>query len=159
MASGDENRLVAWNRELEAVHQRLREALRIAREEIAAGHGADAAASASANLLLYCHGFCAALGGHHAGEDGALFPELAERHPELRPVIAKLEQDHAMIGSLLAQFQRAIDSGAAPEVLSSHLEGIAAIMESHFRFEERQLLEPLAKLDLDADPRTVFGPL
>jgi hypothetical protein len=38
------------------------------------------------------------------------------------------------------------------------LEGIAAIMESRFRYEERELVEPLSGLDLDADPRRVLGP-
>ncbi|WP_206080166.1 hypothetical protein [Propioniciclava coleopterorum] len=33
------------------------------------------------------------------------------------------------------------------------LDGLAAIMESHFRYEERELLGILATLDLDADPR------
>lgn len=32
-------------------------------------------------------------------------------------------------------------------------------MESHFRYEERQLLTVLETLSLDADPGDVFGPL
>lgn len=36
---------------------------------------------------------------------------------------------------------------------------LAAIMESHFRYEERRLLGPLSALELDADPPTVLGPL
>ncbi|WP_153534121.1 hemerythrin domain-containing protein [Actinomadura macrotermitis] len=153
--AGDENRIVAWNRELAAVHQRLRRALRLAREAIDAGD----AASAGNDLLLYCHGFCAALSGHHVSEDDALFPELAERHPELRPTIAKLQQDHELIASLLRQFEQALNSGAPPERLSSHLDGLSAIMESHFQYEERQLLGPLAALDLDLAPGTALGPL
>ena len=37
-------------------------------------------------------------------------------------------------------------------------EGIAAIMESHFRYEERQLLAVLDTLTLDADPHDVLRP-
>ncbi len=46
-----------------------------------------------------------------------------------------------------------------PKDLSLHLEGITAIMESHFRYEERQLLEVLKTLALDADSERVLGAL
>ncbi|MES9539922.1 MULTISPECIES: hemerythrin domain-containing protein [unclassified Actinomadura] len=156
--SEGQNRLIAWNRELAAAHQRLRQALHLARRALDAGDSAEAA-SAGSDLLLYCKGFCAALEGHHLSEDAALFPELAARHPELRPVITKLQQDHELIASLLTQFDHALSTGGPPDVLASHLDGLAAIMESHFRYEERQLLDTLAALELDVDPRTLLGPL
>lgn len=155
MGEGDENRLIAWHHELAAAHQRLRQALRIAQEALDAGD----AAAARTELLLYCHGFCAALSGHHVSEDAALFPELSARHPALRPTIAKLEQDHEMIALLLRQFDHALNSGAPPDELSLHLEGLSAIMESHFQYEERRLLDTLSRLELHADPRDVLGPL
>jgi hypothetical protein len=52
-----------------------------------------------------------------------------------------------------------VDTAAAPAELARHLEGLAAIMESHFRFEERKLLDILQSLDWDAEPTAVFGPL
>lgn len=64
-----------------------------------------------------------------------------------------------MIATLLVQFERAIEADAEAAELSLHLEGFAAIMESHFRYEERELLGILADLDLDADPQTLLGPL
>lgn len=155
MGEGEKNRLTAWNRELQAAHQRLRRALLLVRESL---ESADPA-SARADLLLYCKGFCAALDGHHRSEDAGLFPELSARHPVLRPVIAKLEQDHAMIAWLLGELDRAIASAAPASELSRHLDGISAIMESHFRYEERQLLGTLAELELDADPHDLLGPL
>ena len=154
MGEGEQNRLVAWNRELVAAHQRLRRALRLAREALDSGD----VVSARADLMLYCHGFCAALSGHHSSEDVALFPELSARHPALRPAIAKLEQDHQMIASLLTDFDHALTTPDSPSELSLHLDGIAAIMESHFRYEERQLLDALSTFDLAADPRSVLGP-
>lgn len=151
---GEAGRLVAWDRELREVHDRLRGALRVARE------AADVdVPDAARDLLLYCHGFCVALSGHHLGEDRALFPSLRVAHPQLAPVIAKLEQDHSMIASLLAGLRAAVDAAESGERLARHLEGLAAIMESHFRFEERELLGILSSLELDADPRVVFGPL
>jgi hemerythrin-like domain-containing protein len=148
LAELDHSRLVAWDRELRAVHERLREALRVIRDE-----------PATADLLLYCHGFCAALTGHHEGEDRSLFPAVAQRHPELRDTLRKLEQDHSMIGYLLGGLRDAVGRSAAPEELRRHLDGVGAIMESHFRFEERALLPALDALTLDATPADVLGPL
>lgn len=157
MGEGEKTRLVAWSRELRAVHERLRQALRVTRTAIA--QGADAAAPATRDLLLHCHGFCAALTGHHRGEDRELFPVVAEKHPHLREALRHLQQDHSMIAHLLAGLQAAVERSATPAELDRHLEGVAAIMESHFRYEERQLLTVLEALDLDVDPRDVLGPL
>lgn len=64
-----------------------------------------------------------------------------------------------MIGYLLSGLSDAVDRSATPEELDRHVEGIAAIMESHFGFEERALLEILDTLDLDADRDDALGPL
>ena len=148
------SRLVAWDRELREAHDRLRAALRLAQQS------ADAdLPDVTRELLLYCQGFCVALGAHHEGEDRLLFPELRSAFPELTNTIAILEQDHAMIAHLLRALQAAVDAAAAPPELAQHFAGIAAIMESHFRFEERKLLDILESLELDAEPEAVFGPL
>lgn len=149
-------RLVAWSRELRAVHDRLREALIVTRRALAAGEPTE---SATRDLLVFCHGFCTALIAHHEGEDRVLFPAIAEQHPELRETLHNLQQDHSMIAHLLAGLQAAVARAAPPGALDQHLEGVAAIMESHFRYEERQLLTVLEPLALDADPRAVLGPL
>ena len=149
-------RLVACAAEMRQVHDRLRGALRVTRAALAEGGDAE---SASRDLLLYCHGFCAALIGHHEGEDATLFPAIVAVHPELAATVAKLEQDHAMIGTLLTQLTAVVDRGPSPAELEPHVEGIAAIMESHFRYEERELLGVLETLDLDAEVAEVFGPL
>jgi len=138
------------------VHARLREALRVTREAVDRGESAETPAR---ELLLFCHGFCSALDAHHTGEDRTLFPAIAAAHPDLAPVLRKLEQDHSMIGHLLGGLEAAAGSRSSPEVLASHLEGIAAIMESHFRYEERQLLTVLESLDLEADPGEALGTL
>jgi len=167
---------VAWSQELRRVHTRLREALRVTQDAVADTPGDQAAVTdspgvdgldtartrgrhATRELLLYCHGFCAALDGHHQGEDRTLFPAIAAAHPDLGPVLRKLEQDHSMIAHLLTGLRDASDRAAPPEELALHLEGIAAIMESHFRYEERQLLTVLDTLRLDAAPGDVLGPL
>lgn len=53
---------------------------------------------------------------------------------------------------------RALPGGRRGAELDQHLEGIAAIMDSHFRYEERQLLTVLDTLALESDPRDVLGP-
>ncbi|MDF2846303.1 MAG: hemerythrin protein, partial [Oerskovia sp.] len=65
MTEGEKTRLVAWSHELRAVHDRLREALRVTRAALDDGAAAE---PATRDLLLFCHGFCTALTGHHEGE-------------------------------------------------------------------------------------------
>lgn len=156
MTEGDKDRLIAWNHEMRAVHERLREALRLTRIALAGGASTE---PAQRDLLLFCHGFCTALTGHHEGEDRELFPAIAAAHPELRDVLRKLQQDHSMIAYLLGALQAAVDRTAPSDELDRHLEGVAAIMESHFRYEERSLGVVLEALELNADPGQVFGPL
>lgn len=155
MAEGEQARLVAWGDELRAVHARLRAALRMTIAAIAAGHEPG---QPTRDLLVFCHSFCSALTAHHRGESTELFPTLVQTHPELRATLQKLEQDHVMIADLVAALQSASEHGGSPAQLERHLHGIAAIMESHFRYEERQLLTVLDTLSLEADPREVLGP-
>lgn len=169
MGEGETTRLVAWYDEMTAVHGRLRRALELVRDtaDDARGGAPDGAgADPRADLLVYCRGFCTALTRHHTSEDAALFPELERRHPELGAVVRALRQDHGMIAYLLADFEAALDrvqaaSGGPVTALevARHLDGVGAIMESHFRYEERALGEVLTALDLDAAPETVLGPL
>lgn len=156
MTEGEKARLVAWRREMCGVHDRLRAALRVTRAAVADG---DAAQAATRDLLLFCHGFCTALTMHHEGEDRTLFPAIAAAHPRLRETLRYLEQDHSMIAHLLGGLQQAVADSATPPELDRHLDGIAAIMESHFRYEERRLLTVLETLDPEAEAHAVFGPL
>lgn len=64
-----------------------------------------------------------------------------------------------MIAYLITELENAVAHAATPPELERHLDGISAIMESHFRYEERQLLTVLETLALDADPSEVLGPL
>lgn len=152
----DAARLIAWDQELRSAHSRLRAALAATREAL--DRDADAPDAAS-ELALYCIGFCAALDGHHGAEDRALFPALRAEHPELGGIIDKLMQDHSMLAHLLSALRTAAERGDGVESIGQHLDGIAAIMESHFRFEEREILEPLRAIMLDGDVQRVLGPL
>lgn len=160
MTEGETTRLIVWSTELRRVHGRLREALEVVRAAV--DHDLDdsgGAAAAGRDLLLFCHGFCAALTEHHEGEDRDLFPAIAAADPELADVLRHLQQDHSMIAHLVTGLQAALASAAPPAEVERHLDGIGAIMESHFRYEERQLLTVLETLALDADPGAVMGRL
>ncbi|WP_418058335.1 hemerythrin domain-containing protein [Pimelobacter simplex] len=139
-----------------AVHARLRAALAVTRTALAEG---AAVPEPERELLLYCHGFCVALDGHHGAEDDALFPALVSRRPELAPAVAQLRQDHSMLGHLLHALRAATERAEEPAALAAHLDGIEAIMESHFRYEERVLLDVLAGIELPLSVPEAFGPL
>ncbi|PRA81899.1 hemerythrin domain-containing protein [Microbacterium sp. MYb66] len=152
----DVARLIAWDQELRSAHSRLRAALAATHEALSEGEDAPQATS---ELVLYCIGFCTALDGHHGAEDRMLFPALREEHPELGGIIDKLMQDHSMLAHLLASLRTAAERGDDAASIGRHLDGIAAIMESHFRFEEREILEPLRAIVVDGDVKSVLGPL
>ena len=156
MIERETSRLVAWSHELRRVHAGIRSALEVTRQSVREGQPGE---PATRELLLYCHGFCVALDEHHRGEDRALFPAIEAEHPELAPVLRALEQDHSMIAHLLHGLSASAERAAPPEELERHLDGVAAIMESHFRYEERQLLTVLEGLELRAAVSDVLGPL
>ncbi len=155
-APGDGGRLVAWAHEMTVVHDRLRRAVALARESVAQDGPVEVAL---ADPLLYCWGSCTALAGHHDGEDARLFPVVVAEHPELAGVVERLQEDHHMVELLLAELRRVLAEGAPRPVLLSHLDGLAAIMDSHFGYEERTLLPVLQRLRLDAPAADVLGPL
>lgn len=149
-------RATAWAAQLRAVHARLREALELARGALELG---ETPAVDGRDLHLYCVGFCAALSGHHRAEDHGLFPAVEAAHPRLAGTLRYLRQDHAQLEHLLGSLAAAVQRGDPPAALLRHLDGVDAVMESHFRYEERELLTVLEELHLDRSTREVLGPL
>ena len=151
-------RVIAWGQEMRAVHQRLRAALDIARESVE--HGEQPESLVSNDLQLFCGGFCVALQGHHTSEDATLFPLVLGAQPDLAEVIDKLKQDHSMIAHLIRGLEQALRTGDQQGALLRHLDGIQAVMETHFGFEERQLVSLLDTLDIAGmDKTAMFGPI
>ncbi len=139
------------------VHERLRAALSLSRQALEDGGHLD---SLTRETLLYCWGFCTALRGHHRSEDQVLFPRLSGAHPDLVPVISQLIQDHNMIAHLIGELERSLDSGTTTVDKLRHLDGIEAVMETHFRYEERRLLAVLDDVaDESLTATDLFGPL
>lgn len=149
-------RVVAWSAEMRRVHQRLADALTIARESIEAG----GPVAPALDPLTYCWAFCAALDGHHGGEDDLLFPAVLAAHSDMADVLTTLARDHRMIGHLLGELRHAMTDGAGAADLLRHLDGVEAVMTTHFRYEEKRLLGIIDEVGLqDLDAATVFGPL
>ncbi|AUG80596.1 hypothetical protein CFP65_5918 [Kitasatospora sp. MMS16-BH015] len=155
-------RLNALGAELHAIHRGLRAELTRLRTEVAAhlaGHGPR-----PRELRAHCLAFCAALTTHHTGEDAGAFPALAAAHPELRPVIAKLTEDHGLIAGILRSLDQLLTglpdhpTPAEATRIQGELDGLAAILESHFGFEERRITAALDALPASAGtPVTLLG--
>lgn len=139
------SRPAALGAELRRVHDALRADLRALQADAASG----APPEARWTLPAHCLAFCAALTAHHTGEDAGAFPALAERFPELAPVLEKMAEDHVWIAGVLARVEELArelaEAGTSPR-LAGELDGLAAIAESHFSFEERRITAALDRL-------------
>jgi hemerythrin HHE cation binding domain-containing protein len=135
------DRLQAWGRQLRLVHDELRAQAGRMRESVQDGE-AGAETGLSAELTLFCLGFCGALTSHHVAEDERLFPRVLDARPGLGAVTARLSDDHRLLAALVKDLDHVARTAGPDEVLR-HLDGISAIMESHFRYEERELTRVL----------------
>lgn len=133
----------------------LRTSLYKARRTLAAD---PLALAASCELIVHCRHFCNFLNSHHRAEDNSVFPMLENSHPELVPVIKNLMQDHVMIENLVLELETAIVAGARSAEVEQHLDGIEAVIETHFAYEERQLVAILdATTGLGTDVGATLG--
>jgi Hemerythrin HHE cation binding domain len=152
------DRVMALSEQLVQVHQGLRDRLAGLRQQAAAG-GPEISAGAGlgpGDLLGHCLGFCRAVQAHHTGEDTGLFPALQAAAPELTPVIVKLAEDHTLVAGILQQVRELLAQPAGPDTLRRELDGLTAILESHFAFEERRLAAALDALGPDDRFPAVF---
>ncbi|MCC8246506.1 hemerythrin domain-containing protein [Saccharothrix luteola] len=127
----------AFGNQLVQAHIALRERLEALSDGLADG-------ARVTDLWSHCLSFCAALERHHTAEDDGVFPVLAREHPELRPVLDELGRDHRIVSDALAALGELGD--AEPEVLQRELAGVAALMETHFTYEERKIADVLSAL-------------
>ncbi|MFF5497526.1 hemerythrin domain-containing protein [Streptomyces aquilus] len=157
MASRDGDRAVALSQQLAQAHQELRRQITEIRTRIGQRRLSDDV------LLTHCLAFCAALTSHHQGEDEGMFSALLRQRPELAATVTKLVEDHGLISTILSQVSELADRAAAsPDAglaaIGRELDGLAAIMESHFSYEERTISEALDDGVPDTDwSDMVFG--
>ncbi|GAV43944.1 hemerythrin domain-containing protein [Streptomyces acidiscabies] len=157
MASRSGDRAVALSRQLAQAHQELRRQIGEIRTGIGHRRSGDDV------LLTHCLAFCTALTSHHEGEDDGMFSQLLRERPDLAATVANLVEDHGLIASILSRVRELADSATAShgpdlEAIGRELDGLAAIMESHFSYEERTISKALDAGTADPDwPDMVFG--
>jgi hypothetical protein len=97
----------------------------------------------------YCASYCRIVTGHHSLEDEAIFPHLRRERP-LAPVIDRLGEEHVVIHGVLERVDRALaDHLGRPGDFSgieAALDLLSDTLLSHLAYEERELVEPLARL-------------
>ncbi|MCO6004087.1 hemerythrin domain-containing protein [Actinoallomurus purpureus] len=90
---------------------------------------------------------------HHTGEDDLAFPYLAGRFPELRPVLTELRRDHDIVAGIMRALQDLLvgltvdPDPAGRRRVRAELDGLAALLESHFGYEEKRLVSALNALE------------
>ncbi|MFI6071645.1 hypothetical protein ACIA5C_08655 [Actinoplanes sp. NPDC051343] len=74
-----------------------------------------------------------------------MFTDLLRERPDLATTVDNLVQDHEMISSILARVAELAGRAAVTADSAGHgsieleLDGLAAIMDNHFRYEERAI--------------------
>jgi hemerythrin-like domain-containing protein len=100
-------------------------------------------------LGAFCQGYCRLVTTHHTLEDVAMLPRLRSLEPGLTPVVDRLEQEHAVIHEVLEELDRALVAYVAAPAESDRLRAavdlLTDVLLSHLAYEERELVEPLAR--------------
>lgn len=147
--TGSDDRLRAFGNELVEVHLWLREELDRLRDDVDAY--VEDRAGRPRMLRAHCLTFCDAIRRHHTGEDADAFTALLSRFPELGDVVEQLRHDHeavtGMLGDLESLLARLDTEPAQGERVRDELDGISALLESHFRYEEKRIVAALNALD------------
>jgi hemerythrin-like domain-containing protein len=87
---------------------------------------------------------------HHVLEDRSVFPHLRRQDEALGPVIDRLEEEHEQIADLLERVDQALVALVAAEDdgidrVERAMNLLTDALLSHFSYEERELIEPLAR--------------
>jgi hypothetical protein len=96
-----------------------------------------------------CQMQCVSLTEHHGTEDAAIFPHLRQSQSGLRNVLDQLDTEHHAIHDVLEEVDAAlIHLVQHPADLGPVTEAIDLLTDtllSHFAYEERELVGPLAQ--------------
>lgn len=156
----------ATGQHLVDVHDGLRaelEQLRGLVDQVAAGRlGAGEARSHIATMTMrqnswtlgaYCEAYCRVVTTHHTIEDVSMLPHLRAGDPRLGPVIDRLGQEHHVIHDLLERVDRGLvalvaGQAGALDRLRAAVDLLGDALLSHLSYEERELVEPLARLGM-----------
>jgi alkanesulfonate monooxygenase SsuD/methylene tetrahydromethanopterin reductase-like flavin-dependent oxidoreductase (luciferase family)/hemerythrin-like domain-containing protein len=153
----------AAGRHLIDVHDALRAELTQLRdlvEQVAAGTANPAAVRSFINRMTirqnhwtlgtFCETYCRTVTHHHTLEDRSVFPHLRRSDTGLGPVLDRLEEEHEQIADLLERVDQALVALVAAEDdgidrVGHAMDLLTDALLSHFSYEERELVEPLAR--------------
>jgi Luciferase-like monooxygenase/Hemerythrin HHE cation binding domain len=155
----------AGPRQLIDVHDHLRSELEQIRDlvrQVAAGRLDPAALRSELNQMTlrqnnwtlgaYCESYCRLVATHHTLEDQAMLPQLKAADPRLGPVVDRLTEEHGVIHDVLERVDRALVSLVSePDGMTDLQNAVDLLTDtllSHLSYEERELVEPLARLQL-----------
>ena len=144
------------------VHDHYRDELAQVRDVLAqVRHGTVGVADARATLNAMtirannwtlggiCQAQCVSLTQHHTMEDASIFTHLGRHQSGLKPVLDRLAEEHLAIHELLEEIDAAlIHLVGHPHDYSPITEAIDLLSDtllSHFAYEERELIGPLAR--------------
>jgi hemerythrin-like domain-containing protein len=99
----------------------------------------------------YCESYCRVVTMHHTLEDQTLFPRLRRGDPRLAPVVDRLQEEHHAIHEVLERVDRALVAfvaGKDGDELSAAVDLLTDTLLSHLAYEERELVEPIARLGI-----------
>lgn len=156
---------VAAAQQLVTIHDNLRSELDNIRdlvEQVAAGTmDAGRARSELSTMTVrqnnwtlgtYCESYCRFVTMHHGAEDAQLFPHLRRSDPALVPVMDRLQQEHRVIHAVLDRVDLAlvalVDGTGDIDGLRNVVDLMTDTLLSHLAYEEREVLEPLARFPL-----------
>ena len=101
------------------------------------------------SLGAYCASYCRVVTQHHTLEDTSVFPHLRAQEKALEPVIDRLTEEHHVIHRVLNDVDSALvafinhPGDFAP--LQEAVDVLTDVLLSHLAYEERELVEPLAR--------------
>lgn len=112
-------------------------------------------------LGAYCASYCRLTTVHHEREDADLFPHLRKSDPRLGPVLDRLTEEHHAIHGVIERIDQALvalvgsggaggaeadpGGGGALDGLRDSVDLLTDALLSHLAYEERELVEPMAR--------------
>ncbi len=103
-------------------------------------------------LGAFCESYCRFVTMHHSIEDTSFFPQVRRADPRLGPVLDRLSEEHRVIHEVLDRVDAALVATVSdPKGIAELGDAVDLLTDtllSHLSYEERELVEPLARLGI-----------
>lgn len=103
-------------------------------------------------LGAFCESYCRFVTVHHTLEDTSFFPRIRRADPRMAPVLDRLSAEHQVIHEVLdgvdAALVALVRDPAGIAELGDAVDLLTDTLFSHLSYEERELVEPLARLGI-----------